>query len=83
MRAFTRMGLGISGQPLYEISDELRRGEFIALLPEWRPATFRLHALTLERVLPEKTRQALHYLRDYFRRHGEKPLAIAADGSFN
>ncbi|OMQ27109.1 LysR substrate-binding domain-containing protein [Serratia oryzae] len=83
MRAFTRMGLGISGQPLYEISDELRRGELIALLPEWRPAPFRLHALTLERVLPEKTRQALHYLRDYFRRHGEKPLAIGADGSFN
>lgn len=83
IRAFTRIGLGISGQPLYEISDELRRGELIALLPEWRPAPFRLHALTLERVLPEKTHQALHYLRDYFHRHTEKPLAIGADGVFN
>ncbi|PAA98300.1 LysR family transcriptional regulator [Serratia fonticola] len=83
IRAFTRNGLGISGQPLYEIGDELRRGELIALLPQWRPAPYRLHALTLERVLPEKTRQALHYLREYFRRHGEKPLANGPDDVFN
>lgn len=83
IRAFTRNGLGISGQPLYEIGNELRRGELIALLPQWRPAPYRLHALTLERVLSEKTRQALHYLRDYFRRHGEKPLANGTDDVFN
>lgn len=83
MRAFTRMGLGISGQPLYEIGDELRRGELIALLPAWRPSAFRLHALTLERAMPEKTRQALRYLRDYFRRMAEKPLAIDGDDVFN
>ncbi|MBU3892247.1 MULTISPECIES: LysR substrate-binding domain-containing protein [unclassified Serratia (in: enterobacteria)] len=83
MRAFTRMGLGISGQPLYEIGDELRRGELIALLPAWRPTPLRLHALTLERAMPEKTRQALRYLRDYFRRLAEKSLAINADDVFN
>ncbi|HEJ7932057.1 LysR family transcriptional regulator [Serratia marcescens] len=83
MRAFTRAGLGISVQPLYEIGDELQRGELLLLLPEWRPAPLRLHALTLERNLPEKSRQALRYLRDYFRRNGEKGLASGGDGVFN
>ncbi|BEN39725.1 substrate binding domain-containing protein [Serratia nevei] len=83
MRAFTRAGLGISIQPLYEIGDELQRGELLLLLPEWRPAPLRLHALTLERNVPEKSRQALRYLRDYFRRNGEKGLASGGDGVFN
>lgn len=83
MRAFTQIGLGISAQPLYEIGDELRRGALIALLPAWRPSAYRLHALTLERAMPEKTRQALRYLRDYFRRIAEKPLAIEGDDVFN
>ncbi|WP_440511945.1 LysR substrate-binding domain-containing protein, partial [Serratia sarumanii] len=83
MRAFTRAGLGISVQPLYEIGDELQRGELLLLLPEWRPAPLRLHALTLERNVPEKSRQALRYLRDYFRRNGEKGLASGGDGVFN
>lgn len=83
MRAFTRAGLGISVQPLYEIGDELQRGELLLLLPEWRPAPLRLHALTLERTMPEKSRQALRYLRDYFRRNGEKGLASGGDGVFN
>ena len=83
MRAFTRAGLGISVQPLYEIGDELQRGELLLLLPEWRPAPLRLHALTLERNMPEKSRQALRYLRDYFRRNGEKGLASGGDGVFN
>lgn len=83
MRAFTRAGLGISAQPLYEIGDELQRGELLLLLPEWRPAALRLHALTLERNVPEKSRQALRYLRDYFRRNGEKGLASGGDGVFN
>lgn len=68
VRAFTLAGQGISLQPLFEIQDKLRSGELMLLLPEWRPAAFRLTALTLERVLPEKTRQALQALRDYFRR---------------
>ncbi|HEI8953310.1 TPA: LysR family transcriptional regulator [Serratia liquefaciens] len=83
MRAFTRNGLGISIQPLYEIEDELQRGELIQLMPEWRPTPLRLHAMTLERAMPEKNRQALRYLRDYFRRHTEKSLASGADGVFN
>ncbi|MNH36210.1 transcriptional regulator [compost metagenome] len=83
MRAFTRSGLGISVQPLNEIEDELQRGELIQLMPEWRPAPLRLHALTLERAMPEKNRQALRYLRDYFRRHTEKSLASGANGVFN
>ncbi|MGP1082218.1 LysR substrate-binding domain-containing protein [Serratia sp. CY58181] len=83
MRAFTRAGLGISVQPLYEIGDELQRGELLLLLPEWRPAPLRLNALTLERTMPEKSRQALRYLRDYFRRNGEKGLASGGDGVFN
>jgi DNA-binding transcriptional LysR family regulator len=83
MRAFTRSGLGISIQPLYEIEDELQRGELIQLMPEWRPAPLRLHAMTLERAMPEKNRQALRYLRDYFHRHAEKSLASGADGVFN
>ena len=83
MRAFTRAGLGISVQPLYEIGDELQRGELLLLLPEWRPAPLRLHALTLERTMPEKSRQALRYLRDYFRRNGEKGLASGGDDVFN
>lgn len=83
MRAFTRSGLGISIQPLYEIEDELQRGELIQLMPEWRPAPLRLHAMTLERAMPEKTRQALRYLRDYFHRHAEKSLASSGDGVFN
>ena len=81
MRAFTRAGLGISIQPLYEIGDELQRGELLLLLPEWRPAPLRLHALTLERNVPEKSRQALRYLRDYFRRNGERDLPAAAMAS--
>jgi DNA-binding transcriptional LysR family regulator len=82
MRAFTRAGLGISIQPLYEIRDELQRGELIVLLPEWRAPPLRLHALTLERAMPEKNRQALRYLRDYFRPDNEKRLASGVDGVF-
>jgi len=67
VRAFTLSGQGISLQPLFEIQDKLRSGELMLLLPEWRPPAFRLTALTLERVLPEKTRQGLRALRDYFR----------------
>lgn len=67
LRAFTCAGLGISIQPLYEIGGELQRGELLLLLPEWRPAPLRLHALTLERAMPEKNRQAIRCLRDYFR----------------
>ena len=52
-------------------------------MPEWRPTPLRLHAMTLERAMPEKNRQALRYLRDYFRRHTEKSLASGADGVFN
>jgi hypothetical protein len=55
----------------------------LLLLPEWRPAPLRLNALTLERTMPEKSRQALRYLRDYFRRNGEKGLASGGDGVFN
>jgi hypothetical protein len=39
--------------------------------------------MTLERAMPEKNRQALRYLRDYFHRHAEKSLASGADGVFN
>ncbi|WP_261465817.1 LysR substrate-binding domain-containing protein [Serratia entomophila] len=83
IRAFTQAGLGISFQPLYEIGDELKRGELIHLMPEWRPAPLRLHALTLERAMPERNRQALRYLRDYFRRKCEKTLASGVDDVFN
>lgn len=75
VRAFTLAGQGISLQPLFEIQDKLRSGELMLLLPEWRPASIRLTALTLERVLPEKTRQALQALGDYFRRIDAVPLA--------
>lgn len=46
-------------------------------------APLRLHALTLEGAMSEKNRQALRYLRDYFRRHTEKTLASGANGVFN
>ncbi len=75
VRAFTLAGQGISLQPLFEIQDKLRSGELMLLLPEWRPAAIRLTALTLERVVPEKTRQALQALRDYFRRNDALTLA--------
>ncbi|MBP2171246.1 DNA-binding transcriptional LysR family regulator [Erwinia toletana] len=75
IRDFTLAGQGISLQPLYEIQDKLRSGELMLLLPEWRPASLRLTALTLERVLPEKTRQALQVLRDYFQRIDAATLA--------
>ncbi len=67
IRTFTLAGLGISLQPLFEIQDKLRSGELILLLPEWRPPALNLTALTLERVLPEKSRRALQALRDHFR----------------
>lgn len=66
LREFTLEGVGMSLQPLYEISDALRRGELIVLLPEWRAQPLTLHALTLEKVHTEKNRQALRCLRDYF-----------------
>lgn len=75
VRAFTLAGQGISLQPLFEIQDKLSSGELMLLLPEWRPAPFRLTALTLERVLPEKTRQALQALRSHFRRIATTALA--------
>lgn len=66
LRAFTLEGLGISVQPLYEISHELQRGDLVMLLPEWRPTPLKLHALTLERVHTEKSRQAMLCLRNFF-----------------
>ncbi|ANI29365.1 LysR family transcriptional regulator [Yersinia entomophaga] len=75
IRDFTREGMGLSVLPLYEIGDELQRGELITLLPEWQSTPLRLHALTLERAMPEKNRQVIRYLRDYFQRHRESVLA--------
>lgn len=72
LRAFTLEGVGISIQPLYEIEYELKRGDLVLLLPEWRPAPLKLHALTLERVHTEKSRQAMHCLRDYFQNYQQR-----------
>lgn len=72
LRAFTLEGLGISIQPLYEIEYELKRGDLVLLLPEWRPAPLKLHALTLERVHTEKSRQAMQCLRDYFQNYQQR-----------
>ena len=66
IRAFTVAGMGVSLQPLHEIHQELSSGQLMRLLPEWRAPSLKLTALTLERVLPEKNRQALRALRDYF-----------------
>lgn len=72
LRAFTLEGIGISIQPLYEIEYELKRGDLVLLLPEWRPAPLKLHALTLERVHTEKSRQAMQCLRDYFQNYQQR-----------
>lgn len=72
LRAFTLEGVGISIQPLYEIEYELKRGDLVLLLPEWRPAPLKLHALTLERVHTEKSRQAMQCLRDYFQDYQQR-----------
>lgn len=66
IREFTLAGMGLSLQPLNEIRSELNSGQLMLLLPEWRAPSLKLTALTLERVLPEKSRQALQALRDYF-----------------
>lgn len=66
MRAFTVAGMGVSLQPLNEIRKELNSGQLMLLLPEWRAPSLTLTALTLERVVPEKSRQALAALRHYF-----------------
>ncbi|MEJ4043979.1 LysR substrate-binding domain-containing protein [Erwinia sp. SLM-02] len=66
IREFTLAGMGLSLQPLNEIRAELNSGQLMVLLPEWRAPSLKLTALTLERVLPEKSRQALQALRDYF-----------------
>ncbi|MBD8161757.1 LysR substrate-binding domain-containing protein [Erwinia persicina] len=75
MRAFTVAGMGLSLQPLQEIGEELRSGQLMVLLPEWRASPLKLTALTLERVLPEKSQQALRALRDYFRQNHQVRLA--------
>lgn len=72
LRAFTLEGIGISIQPLYEIEYELKRGDLVLLLPEWRPTPLKLHALTLERVHTEKSRQAMQCLRDYFQNYQQR-----------
>ena len=72
LRAFTLEGIGVSIQPLYEIEYELKRGDLVLLLPEWRPAPLKLHALTLERVHTEKSRQAMQCLRDYFQNYQQR-----------
>lgn len=72
LRAFTLEGVGISIQPLYEIEYEVKRGDLVLLLPEWRPAPLKLHALTLERVHTEKSRQAMQCLRDYFQNYQQR-----------
>lgn len=75
VREFTLAGMGISLQPLHEIGHELRSGQLMLLLPEWRADMLKLTALTLERVLPEKSRQALHALRHYFSKNHLGALA--------
>jgi len=72
VRAFTCAGLGLSVQPIYEITDELQRGELVPVLNDWQPIPLQLHALTLTRTLTEKSRYALQHLRDYFQQLGEK-----------
>ena len=72
LREFTLEGIGVSIQPLYEIEYELKRGDLVLLLPEWRPAPLKLHALTLERVHTEKSRQAMQCLRDYFQNYQQR-----------
>ncbi|AUX72631.1 MULTISPECIES: hypothetical protein [Erwinia] len=59
-----------------QIQKELHTGQLMLLLPEWRAQPLTLTVLTLERVLPEKSRQALRSIRDYF---GNNHLLKLAD----
>ncbi len=72
LRDFTSAGMGLSVQPLHEISHYLLKGELLIVLPEWRPKPSHLHALTLGRDVPEKVKQTLHCLRDYFSYHRDR-----------
>lgn len=83
IRAFTIAGMGLSLQPLHEIRQELNTGQLMLLLPEWRAPSLKLTALTLERVLPEKSRQALQALREYFAKIPLSGLAESSPTIFN
>ncbi|CAO96843.1 LysR substrate-binding domain-containing protein [Erwinia tasmaniensis] len=83
IRAFTVAGMGVSLQPLHEVQEELSSGQLMLLLPEWRADPLKLTALTLERVLPEKSRQALRALREYFSHNHQLKLVDSPRADFN
>lgn len=56
-------GVGIGLLPLHLLRTPLRNGTLQPVLPDWAPPAQPLHALTLERQLPLRTRAALDALQ--------------------
>ncbi|AUH50534.1 LysR family transcriptional regulator [Chromobacterium sp. ATCC 53434] len=60
-------GAGVSLQPSYLAAPHVRRGELVALLPEWQPAVLGIHALyPSRRLLPLALRSLLDFLVEKF-----------------
>ncbi|WP_434634527.1 LysR family transcriptional regulator [Chromobacterium sp. CV08] len=60
-------GAGVSLQPSYLAAPYVRRGELVALLPEWQPAVLGIHALyPSRRLLPLALRSLLDFLVEKF-----------------
>lgn len=68
VRAFTLAGMGVSLQPLLEITDLLKGGELMQLLPAWQTVPLQMVALTQQRAVSAKVRQAIECLQTYFSR---------------
>lgn len=61
-------GLGLAVLALQDVDESLRRGALVPLLPEWRPASLGMFAVTPSRESqPAKVRHAIEALRDYMR----------------
>ena len=67
-RAIALRGGGIMLQPSFLVDDDLRRGDLVELMPDYRAATLGVHAVYPSRKhLPPKVRRLVDFLVDAFR----------------
>ncbi len=58
---------GVVLQPDFLVGDDLRRGDLVELMPQWRAATLGIHAVYASRKhLPMKTRRLVDFLVEAF-----------------
>ncbi|MBS7457157.1 LysR family transcriptional regulator [Coralloluteibacterium stylophorae] len=66
MREAALAGQGIALHSLWHVADDLRSGRLVVVLPDWRPPTTQISAVTPSRLQPPRVRRFVDFLADRF-----------------